>query len=290
MPQYTGIIFAFIALVSWGFGDFFIQKTTRAVGSLKALFFIGLVGLVGLFPFIKNDLSSLTSTNFLLLGLLAVVAIFATLFDFEALRRGKIAIVEPIVGLELPMTVGLSVALAGESLSSLQFFLIGIVFVGIMLAITTHHTHLHYHKRIFEKGVILAGVGAIGMALTNFLVGVSSESISPLMTIWFVHSLLAVICGFYLLYKGEFWKLFSDLRKHFKPIVGQSLLDNIAWVAFAISTTYIPIAIATTISESYIALAVLLGLFVGREKLKKHQIIGVTLATVGVVVLSYFSA
>ena len=290
MPQYTGIIFAFIALVSWGFGDFFIQKTTTAVGSLKALFFIGLVGLVGLFPFIKNDLSSLTSTNFLLLGLLAVVAIFATLFDFEALRRGKIAIVEPIVGLELPMTVGLSVALAGESLSSLQFFLIGIVFVGIMLAITTHHTHLHYHKRIFEKGVILAGVGAIGMALTNFLVGVSSESISPLMTIWFVHSLLAVICGFYLLYKGEFWKLFSDLRKHFKPIVGQSLLDNIAWVAFAISTTYIPIAIATTISESYIALAVLLGLFVGREKLKKHQIIGVTLATVGVVVLSYFSA
>jgi len=249
MPQYTGIIFAFIALVSWGFGDFFIQKTTRAVGSLKALFFIGLVGLVGLFPFIKNDLSSLTSTNFLLLGLLAVVAIFATLFDFEALRRGKIAIVEPIVGLELPMTVGLSVALAGESLSSLQFFLIGIVFVGIMLAITTHHTHLHYHKRIFEKGVILAGVGAIGMALTNFLVGVSSESISPLMTIWFVHSLLAVICGFYLLYKGEFWKLFSDLRKHFKPIVGQSLLDNIAWVAFAISTTYIPIAIATTITS-----------------------------------------
>jgi EamA domain-containing membrane protein RarD len=36
-------------------------------------------------------------------------------------------------------------------------------------------------------------------------------------------------------------------------------------------------------------LAVLLGLFVNHEKLKKHQIVGVALATVGVIILSYFS-
>ena len=165
MFQYAGIIFAFIALVSWGFGDFFIQKTTRVVGSWKALFFIGIVGLIGLFPFVKNDLASLSSANVLLLCLLGAVVVFAALFDFEALRQGKIAIVEPIVGLELPITVGLSLTLANEALSFLQLFLIGIVFIGIMLAITAHHTHLHYHKRIFERGAILAGIGAIGRPL-----------------------------------------------------------------------------------------------------------------------------
>ena len=105
MSHNVGILFAFIALVSWGFGDFFIQKTTRVVGSWNVLFFIGIVGLIGLFPFVKNDLASLNNSNLLLLGLLGVVVVFAALFDFEALRQGKIAIVEPIIGLELPITV-----------------------------------------------------------------------------------------------------------------------------------------------------------------------------------------
>jgi len=290
MSHYIGILFAFIALISWGFGDFFIQKTARAIGSWKALFFIGIVSLVGLFPFVQDEISSLTSSDFLLLGLLGIVVVFGALFDFEAMRRGKIAIVEPVIGIELPITVGLSMTLAKESLSIPQIFLVIVVFIGIVLAITEHHTHLYYHRRIFEKGVILAGVAAIGMALTNFLVGVSSRNISPLVTIWFAHSLLAVICGAYIFFKGEFRTLISDLRNHPKPIIGQSILDNVAWVAFAAATTFIPIAIATTISEGYIALAVVLGIFVNRERLKKHQIIGVVLVTIGVITLSYFSS
>ena len=216
------------------------------------------------------------------------MAVFAALFDFEALRQGKIAIVEPILGFELPITVGLSLALAGESLSALQLLLIAVVFVGIMLSVTAHHSHLHY-KRIIEKGVIFAGIGAVGMGLINFLVGVASQEISPLLTVWFVHSLVAIFCLVYMLYKGICKELLTDFLKNPKIIAGQSLLDNMAWITYAKSTTYIPIAVATTISESYIALAVLLGLFLNNEKLSKHQIVGVAIATVGVIVLSYYS-
>lgn len=288
MPHSIGVLFAFIALVSWGFGDFFIQKTARAIGSWKALFFIGVTGSIGLLPFVKNDLPFLSRADLLLLGVLGLIVLFTTIFDFEALRQGKIAVIEPIIGLELPLTVGLSVMLAQESLTSVQTLLIGVVFVGVMFAITTHHSRLHYHRRLLEKGALFAGVAAVGMALINVLVGVSSQIISPLMTIWFTHALLAVVCGGYFLITGKFTHLLADLHDHPGIVIGQSILDNTAWVAFAVSTTYIPIAIATTISESYIALAVLLGLFVNHEKLKAHQIAGVALATVGVIALSYF--
>lgn len=253
------------------------------------MFCIGIVGLFGLFPFVVNDLARLDSTDFILLGLLGLVVVFASLFDFEALRQGKISIIEPIIGLELPIVVGLSVTLTRESITSAQLFLMGVVFVGIVSAVTTHYTHLHYHKRIFEKGAILAGVGAIGMALTDFLVGVSSREISPLMAIWFAHSFLTIICGLRLFSRGETVSLVSDIRKHPGPIVGQSILDNLAWVTFGFATTAIPIAITTTIVESYIALTVLLGLFVNREKLKPHQLIGVIMAIAGVIALAYFS-
>ncbi len=287
--QYIGICFAFIALVSWGFGDFFIQKTARAVGSWKALFFIGFVACIGLLPFVGADLMRVSGSDVLLLSVLGTVVVFAALFDFEALRQGKIAIVEPILGLELPLTIGLSLALAQESLSLIQYICIVGVFLGILFTITTHYTHWHYHKRLFEKGVILAGIGAIGMALTNVLVGISSQDISPLLTIWFAHTLLATVCGTYLVYRGEFQHLVTDVRKNPIPIIAQSLLDNVAWVSFAQATTYIPIAIATTISESYIALAVFLGVFVNRETLRKHQRIGVILTIIGVMLLAYVS-
>ncbi len=285
----NGIFFAFIALISWGFGDFFIQKTVRVIGNTKALFLIGAVGFVALFPFVRSELLFLERSDLVLLTLLSLVVVFAAYFDFEALRRGKIAIVEPIIGLELPITVGLSIALAGESLTLAQLLLIALISVGIVLAITEHHSRLRYHKRILEKGVILAGIGAVGMALVNFLVGVSSREISPLLTIWFAHSFLALVCGAYLFSAGQFRSLMEDIKQYPKPILGQSILDNLAWAAFAVATTTIPIAIATAITESYIALAVLLGLCIGRERLRSHQIIGAFLATAGVVILSVIS-
>lgn len=288
MGNFWGIILALIALLAWAFGDFYIQKTTRVIGSIRTLFYIGVLSTIALLPWVKGDVRVIFSQpdSLLLLLVLSVVIVFAALFDFEALRQGKIAIVEPLLGIELPITVGLSMTLAGERLDAIELALVAVVFVGIVLAIAKHHTHLHYHKRIFEKGVILAGIGAVGMALVNFLVGVSSQKISPLMTIWFAHSLVALFCFLYLLLKGELSRLSTDLKAHGGIIAAQSVLDNAAWLAYAGATTLIPIAIATTISESYIALAVLLGIFVNREHLRPHQILGVALAILGVLGLS----
>lgn len=288
MPHSFGIIFAFIALLCWGFGDFFVQKSARSIGSWKTLFFIGIVGLVALFPLAVKEIVTVSASDLLLLVALGVVAAFASIFDFEALRKGKLSIIEPIVGLELPLTVALGMTLGKERLTPEQTILVLMVFVGITLAITVHHSHLHY-RRMFEKGVILAGIGAVGIALTNFLVGVSSKAISPFVTIWFVHSFLALGCIVFLLIKGNFKSLFFDLRMHPGLIAGSSVLDNAAWLSFALATTFIPISIATTISESYIALACLLGIFVTRERLRFHQIAGILLVILGITLLSWIS-
>lgn len=289
MPHYFGIIFALVSLVTWGFGDFFIQKTVRAVGSWKALFFICAAGMVGIFPFIRGDLSLLKAGDFWLLGLAGVTMLFAAIFDFEALRRGKIAVVEPILGLELPIVVILGITLGGDFLTNLQLLLVVLVFTGIMLAVLQSRPEKNYRREILEKGIILAGIGAVIMALTNFLVGVSSQGVSPLMTIWFAHSFLAVVSGAVLLSKGGFRRLWADIKNYPVPIIGQTFFDNFAWISFAFATTFIPISIATTISESYIALAVLLGLLVNKEKIKFHQILGIFFAISGIITLSYFS-
>ena len=287
----TGIFFAVGALISWGVGDFLIQRTTRKIGDWRTLFYIGLVAFVGLFPFVQNDVDILWEhpSDFVLIALGSIVMFFGALFDFEALKRGKIAIIEPLLALEVPITVGLSVTLWGETLSLTQSILIACVFFGIVLAVTIRHGHLHYHKRIFERGVAFAGAGAVGMGLANFLVGVSSEVSSPLIAIWVIQGFLFLFCSAYFIGQGKAAHLFADFKKYPLLIVSQSIIDNLAWICYAYAVVFIPISIATTISESYIVLAALLGIFINKEKLRWHQYVGIATACVGVILLSYIT-
>ena len=98
--------------------------------------------------------------------------------------------------------------------------------------------------------------------------------------------MLAILCGGYILLKGEFPALWDVIKKNPVPIIGQTIFDNSAWVGYALAASMIPISLTVSISESYIALAALLGYFFGREKLNSHQIVGALIAFVGVVFLT----
>jgi drug/metabolite transporter (DMT)-like permease len=67
------------------------------------------------------------------------------------------------------------------------------------------------------------------------------------------------------------------------------VVDNLAWVCYSYATLFVPIAIATGISESYIALAAALGLVVNREQLNRHQLVGIVVVLVAVVALVWVS-
>ncbi len=289
MSHYLGIIFAVIALFSWGFADFYIQKSSRSVGVWKTLFTVGVVGCIFLLPFVRNEFALLQKQDLILLLFLGIVIFGASLLNFEALKKGKIAIVEPLIGMELPITIALSISIGKEHLSLIQLFLVAIIFIGLLLVVTIHHKHLHQTRSAIEKGVLLAIAAAIGLALTNFLVGVSSRQISPLMVIWFAQTQLAIISAIYLIYTKKFSAIFNDITSHLKSTLGQGILYNFGWIAFAFATTTIATSIVTAVSESYIVLGVILGIFVNREKIKRHQIIGIILACLGIIALSAFS-
>ena len=114
----TGVIFAFIAMIGWGFGDFFIQKSTRKIGVWTTVFIITLIGFIVLTPFaLKNAASLFTfGRNIFLIG--AVAYFIAAFLDLEALREGKLDIVEPIWSLEIVSASALAYFLLGEAISS----------------------------------------------------------------------------------------------------------------------------------------------------------------------------
>jgi drug/metabolite transporter (DMT)-like permease len=286
MDYALGILAAVIAMVSWGFGDFLIQKSTRRVGDWEALFYISIFGAIVILPFIYGQLPALVANagELALLLMTSLVLLVAALFDFEALKEGKIAIAEPIFVIEIPVAALLAFFVISEGITLMQTALIGGLIVGLVL-VSVRKIDFKRRKWL-EKGVVLAFIGSLFMGTTNFLFGIAARETSALMVNWFTSLFLAVVCIAYLAHKSKLHKLALDGRKRLDLLLGLCILDNTAWIAFAYATVLLPIAIAVSISQCFIIITVLLGIFVSREKLLRHQKIGVVIAIVLAIALA----
>lgn len=286
-----GLIAAIAAVFGWGVGDFFIQKTARRLGVWKPLFFINIVTSIILFPLVMQQLPLLLHNTraWFLLGTLTIVELITVGFYFTALRQGKMAAVEPIIGVELAITVGLSVAIAGEILSVTQFLLIAMVTIGIFFIAIRNWPQSGWTKKILEKGALIAGVAGVGMAATNFLIGYSSQQIAPLVPLFFSNFTEMIILGLVFWHQGELGSTAREIKTHFKIVVPQCLFDAMGWIGYSVAVAFMPISIAITITENYIVLGALLGVVVNKEKLRLHQYFGILLTISGVIILAAIS-
>ncbi len=280
-----GIMYALVALVSWGFGDFFIQRTSRDFGIWPSLFCITGAGSIVLLPFVFGEIP-LMVFFWPFLFLVAALTLVVALLEFKALQIGKLTVIEPILSFELPLTVLLGITLLGEHLTWYQGGLIALVFLGILLVAYSGKIKAHH---FWEHGAILALMATVVMAFVNFTTGLASRSVGPVATIWFVHTVIAVCCILYFTYSRSWWSFFHHIRKHPAESVAVALFDNCAWLAYSFAVILIPISLAITISESYIILAVMLGVVFNHERLKKYQWIGIILTLSAVLVLSFIS-
>jgi len=286
-----GSLFAIIAFLSWGIGDYLIQKTTRRFGDWLSLFYITASAAIILLPFVYKDVPSLFSLGSLgelrILILASIVSAVAALCLFEALRRGKIAVIDPIFAFEIVVTGFLAHFFLKEILSNFQIILIGVLVFGIILISIKSFSHFKNFK--FESGVVFAILATLAMGGENFLNGLGARVTNPLMINWFVSLFVALITFLYLLYSGQFKFIIQDIKKRPALISWVCFTDNLGWIVYSFSMVYIPMALATGISEGYIALAVVLGLTLNKEKIKPHQIVGLIITVTTAMLLAFTS-
>jgi drug/metabolite transporter (DMT)-like permease len=287
----NGVLLALVAMFGWGFADFYAQRSARKVGNVTTLFSGSLLGFIVLLPSSYGQLDLLAGHPrlVLLIAIGAAVAIFTALFSLEAYRRGKLAVVEPIMGLELPFTVLLAVALYGEHLGVPQALAMTAIFLGVVLTAAAGGD-LPSGKKMIERGALLGLVGVFGLGALNFLTAVISQEASPVLAVWSGRAVVCLVIGAYLVAKGRVRATFQAMREHPALVFSVSALYLAAFMAYGTAVTLIPIAVATAISEGYIVLTVLLGVFFNKERLVRHQIFGAAISLAGILALAYASA
>jgi len=286
----VGIAFAFVAMLCWGFGDFWIQRSTRKAGDWETLFIITFFGAIILAPFALGDFIDILFLNqskeLLILVGASLILLVASLLEFESLKIGKIAVVEPIWSVEIIASATLAFIILGERLDFTQLVTISLLILGLILVSVKERGKLRLKNFFLERGVFLAFFAAVVMGSTNFMYGISSRVFDPILTNLFVNIIVAAITFTFLLVKGRIGKMISDFKNNLPLMVSMSIADNVAWVAFAFAMSMAPIGIVVALSESYIIITVILGFFINKEKLQTHQKVGLFLALIGAITLA----
>ncbi len=297
MPINYSILFAFGAMICWGFGDFLVQKMSRKMGNLIALIWINFIGSLVLLPLaIKNFYQLSSGGNFLSLLVLAVLDFAFGLTLLKAYEQGKLSVVEIILILELPLTVILGIVFFKEQLNTLQLLLILIIIFGVFLIsrrcrnlLTRIREFITGKKRIWEKGVILTLFAAVLSALYNFFIAFNARGFSPVIAIWAPWTISLFFLIIYLSLKKDRSGFFNSSKKNLKLIFWGSVIDVSAWVFFAVALAENKLSVTTAITESYPALAIFLGIKFNKEKISRWQIAGAILALLASIIIGLIS-
>jgi uncharacterized membrane protein len=289
---------AFGAMIGWGVADFLLQRTVQKIGWLETIWWVNISCFLFLLPLIGPSLAALNGQSILLLVVLGLVAILGATTHFKALETGKLSVVEIILFFELPLTIVLGMTFLKNSLSLYQTLLIFLLFIGVILIsldinkIQQHHFWFFWQRTKFfvEKGVWLAAITAVLLALTNFFTAVGAVNVSPILILWFPSALGAAVCLVYFIYRNKLKRVIKDSRPHWVLILATVIIDLLGWLFFSFSMAEKgELAIIATITEGYIVVAMLLGLKFNREKIRGWQYVGVALTVLASLVIGLTS-
>ena len=280
------IILAFGAMVGWGFGDFLIQKTIKKIGTIETLCWLTLFSSILLFPFVLFDLRDLTGTQLLILFILGLANFASGLIHFKALKIGKLSVVEVIISIELPLTILLGLVIFRETLNFWQIILIIFLFLGIIL-LSVDPKKIHKND-FLEKGSLLAILSGVLIAIVNFGSASQAKELSPLMAIWLPWFVCGLIC-FGHISRKRLNNFILTSKNHWLLILTMVIVDLFAWLAYVFAVAKEELAITIAITESYVVIALILGVIVNKEKIRKIQYLGAGLAVVCSLLIGFIS-
>jgi len=281
-----GIFFAFLALIGWGLGDFLIQHSARRSSTTVAIIFVTAAAALIFLPFVVYQWPAVFSAHLFWLLLLAGLGVLITApLGFEALRIGKMSVVAPIYSFEVVFVVLLSRLTIGERLDFWQSALVAILFVGLFLVSTEKFSELK--KITTERGAGLAILSTLGLAYLNLLYGIIARESGPFLGVWFANGFTCLIFLFFLFGRGRSRELISVWRKNKTLMIAAGVVTSSAWVFYSFAAIYLPIAIATGITQGYVALAVMLGILYNKERLRPHQVFGLIVTIAAAIYLAF---
>jgi drug/metabolite transporter (DMT)-like permease len=286
------VIFALAAALSWGFADFTGAVSTRRAGLLLTmctgqvvtLTVLGIVGarMSGAVHLEWADLAALVLSG--ILGAAAYAGFY------RALQLGPVSLVSPIFSAYAVITVLLAVALGQETIAAAAAAGIVITIGGVVLASASGQPGQPGQGRPGDRaghrtGIWLALASMVCWGVTTYILGRSAEHLG-----WFVPVAVSRVVTFVILLAVTAAAALA--HKLHRPRPGAlalpavaGLFDVFAFLAYTRASQGGSVAISAAASACFPLVVIAGGVLVFGERLRRIQVLGVSLTIVGLFVL-----
>ena len=263
-------------------------RSARLIGSWSTLGWVMLIGLVVTLPFVvAAPPVTFTERELILLTAAGIANSGGLLLVYTALRRGKVAVVGPIVSTEGAIGATLAV-IAGDPISGPALAILGLIAVGVVMAAIDRRDRGPEAETATVSATGTALIALAGAGLFGINLFATGQIASDLPLAWAV--LPARVAGVI----GVTIPLVLMRRLHLtRPAVPFVVLVGICEVLG--TATYAwgardSTAIAAVIASQFAAIAAIFAFVVWGERLSRIQVVGVVTIAIGVALLAAFQA
>lgn len=286
MDLTLGILFGIVSMLSWGASDFFIAKSVRGGGVLRAFLWAQAISVMLLFfVFLNNyELPEFTYYTIALIIAAGTLGVVSNLSFYKSLKVGKVCIVMPVASCWAMITVILSVVFLGESLVFVQMF--GIAFAisgaGLVSFKLSDLKDLDIKKHA-HQGVEFAVIAAFAYGTNFVLIDVLVSELG-----WFLSILMIeiVVVSILLLYSGATKSDISFPKNVALFVILVGILDATAYLSYGIGVTSELGSVVAPIAASSPAISILLAKIFFKEEMEINQKIGVFSVICGLILLA----
>jgi len=281
----TAIVFGLLTAVLWATTLLGSARSARLIGIWSTLAWVMLIGLGITIPLLlaTGEQVALSRDEVFLLVVAGVANSAGLLFVYTALRRGKVAVVGPIVSTE--GAIGATLAfLAGDTVAAGAIVVLAVIAVGVVMAATERRPDPPAGGAPVPSAAVTALLALAGATLFGINIFATSRIAEALPVAWAV--LPARLAGFLAV---TIPLLLSRRIRITRAAVPFVLLVGAAEVAgtitFALGARD-SAPITAVLASQFAAVAAISAYFFYGERLSRLQVAGVIVVAAGVAALS----
>src|SRR3989338_2493378 len=285
MSLTEGILFGIVAMVTCGVSDFYLKKVTDKLGSLRTLFWLGVVQTIPLsFYFLLNLGTYSDIGNYFWLFILSVFLDFmGYLFFLKAVKKGSISIIAPVSSAWVIPAVIISIIFLNEIITTYQAIAISLTIVGIFLASIKFSDIKKMNLNKLLPGVPEDLISVMFFGVNLPLLGFLISKTNWFLPILFVRTGQMIIAFFYNVIKSQDLKIKGNV---IMPLILAGLTSVAGFIAWSNGVNLQKVAIVTPIAAAFPFITVILARIFYKEKIELVQKLGIIGTVLGIILLS----
>lgn len=281
----SGFLLGMGAALAWGLSDVAVTYYSRRIGFLRALLVIHGLSLIPLtvLALVLEGPEGATPAQWAAAAALGPLAVLVYAAFYKALELGPISIVSPITSAFGAIVVLLALIFGVATLSGVQALGCALVLMFVVLASVERSAG----ARLSDEGIRLSILTCLSFGVYLFLLGRLAEDLGWLLPILLSRATAVVILAAIVATRTSEGEVVGRLGM--AGIAGCAVtgaLEAGGYLLFNRGAEIGELAITGAAVSAYPVIPIVVGLFALRERLARHQLIGVAGVLGGMVVLS----